>query len=103
MSRLLLCSLALSAAPLLGQTFGEVTGHITDSAGASVPATQITLTNVATNAVRTTVSTDSGDYTFPAVAPGVYNIRFEHSGFKTGAVSSFQVQVQQTARVDFSL
>ena len=52
--------------------------------GAAVPATKITLTNVATNAVRTPSSTDSGDYTFPSVAPGFYNIKFEHAGFKTG-------------------
>ena len=95
--------LALSVAPLFSQTFGEITGHLSDTAGASVPATQITLTNIATNAVRTTASTDSGDYTFAAVAPGSYNIRFEHAGFKTGTVTNFQVQVQQTIRLDFVL
>jgi hypothetical protein len=41
--------MALSAIPSLGQTLGEVTGHIGDSTGASVPAASITLTNVATN------------------------------------------------------
>jgi len=94
---------ALSAMPLFAQTFGEITGHISDSSGASVPATQITLTNVATNAVRTTSSTASGDYTFPAVAPGFYNIKFEHAGFKTGNINNLQVQVQQTVRLDFTL
>jgi hypothetical protein len=92
----------LSAIPLFGQTFGEVTGHVSDPSGAAVPGAKISLTNVATNAVRTVVSTVSGDYTFPAVAPGQYNVKVEQAAFKT-ASSSIQVQVQQTVRLDFAL
>jgi hypothetical protein len=94
---------ALCAVPLFAQTFGVVTGHISDPTGAAVPSATIFLTNVATNAVRTAVSTDSGDYTFPAVAPGVYNIRVERAAFKTASSSNVQVQVQQTLRLDFTL
>ena len=94
---------ALSTMPLYAQTYGEITGRLADSSGAAAPATKITLTNVATNAVRTSTTTDSGDYTFPSVAPGFYNIKFEHSGFKTGKIDNFQVQVQQTVRLDFTL
>jgi hypothetical protein len=95
--------MALSAIPSVGQTLGEVTGHIGDSTGASVPAANITLTNVATNGIRTTVSTDAGDYTFPSVAPGVYNLKTEHPGFKTENTKNVEVQVQQTVRLDFTL
>jgi len=76
--RLLLLSTmfgAISAIPVSGQTFGEITGRISDPTGAAIPAAQITLTSVATNAVRVAASTDSGDYTFPAVAPGGYNVK----------------------------
>src|SRR5689334_23249122 len=93
----------LSAIPLFAQTFGEITGHISDPSGAAVPAASIFLTNTATNAVRTAVSTDSGDYTFPAVAPGVYNIRIERAAFKTASSTNVRVQVQQTVRLDFAL
>ncbi len=85
------------------QTQGVVTGHISDPTGASVPAARVTLTNTATNAVRTTVSTDSGDYTFPAVEPGFYTIRAEHTGFKTSTSNRIEVQVQQTVRLDLTL
>ena len=65
---------------------------------------KINLTNVATNAVRHRYSTDSGDYTFPAV-------RARHSttsGWsrplsKRRARNNVQVQVQQTVRLDFTL
>ncbi len=90
------------ATAALAQTFGEVTGHIADASEAAVPGARITLTNVATSAVRETMSTESGDYTFPAVAPGQYTVKVERASFKS-ASSGIQVQVQQTVRVDFTL
>src|SRR5512142_584800 len=93
---------ALFAIPLYAQTSGEVTGHISDPSGAAVPGAKISLTNIATNAVRTAVSTGSGDYTFPTVAPGMYSVKVEMAGFKT-ASSNVQVQIQQAVRLDFAL
>jgi hypothetical protein len=94
---------ALFAISLFAQTFGEVTGHISDATGAAVPGARVTLTNVATNAVRTSASTESGDYTFPSVAPGVYNLSVEQASFRTARSNNLQVQVQQTLRLDFTL
>src|SRR5450759_2499558 len=106
LKRVLLASaifVAVFAIPLHTQTFGEVTGHISDASGAAVPAAKIALTSVATNAGRTTASTDSGDYTFPAVAPGFYTVRVEQPSFKISTVNNVQVQVQQSLRLDFTL
>lgn len=89
--------------PLAAQTSGEITGRISDPSGAAVPAATLTLKNTSTNAVRTTVSTDSGDYTFPSVAPGTYLIRTEHPGFKVVLKDRVEVQVQQTIRLDFTM
>lgn len=94
---------ALSVVSLSAQTFGLVTGHISDPSGAAVPGAKVTFTNVATNALRMTNTTDSGDYTFPDVQPGVYNIRVEQSAFKGTGSNNIQVQVQQTVRLDFTL
>src|SRR3954454_1538650 len=104
--RLLLLSALFGAIwpiPVIGQTFGEITGRISDPTGAAIPAAQITLTSTATNAVRNTVSTDSGDYTFPAVAPGPYTIKVEKTAFKSATSTDIQVQIQQTVRLDFTL
>lgn len=106
MRRILFSAAILAAAfavPLHPQTFGEVTGHIQDASGAAVPSAKITLANVATNAVREVVATESGDYTFPSVPPGFYNIRVEQASFKITSTSNVQVQVQQTLRLDFTL
>ena len=86
-----------------GQTFGEVTGRVSDPSGASVPNAVLTLTSVSTNAARSTESTGEGFYTFPLVPPGIYNLKAEHPGFKIAASNNIEVQVQQSLLLDFTL
>src|SRR3954451_11768842 len=100
---LTLCLLGALALPVFAQTLGEITGRVTDSSGAAAPDASITVTNTSTNANRQTVSTPSGDYGFPSLPPGVYNLKVEKTGFKTAEAKSVQVQVQQTVRLDFVL
>jgi len=92
-----------SACSLYAQTFGEITGRVTDATGAVVPGASVTLTNLNTNAVRSAASTEIGGYTFLSVAPGSYRIKAELPGFKTAATEPFEVQVQQTVRLDITL
>ena len=94
---------AFSISCLYAQTFGEVTGRVTDASGAVIPGASITLTNVNTNAVRETLTAEAGSYTFPSVPPGVYRLRTELAGFKTAASEQFEVQVQQVLRLDVVL
>ena len=89
--------------PLLGQTLGDISGQVTDPSGAGVPNSAVTLTNTATNAVRTAESSGDGLYTFNSVPPGVYNIKVEHPGFRTVSSTNVQVQVQQSLRLDLTL
>src|SRR4051794_39984172 len=99
----LLTFLFASALPVFGQTFGEITGRITDASGAAVPQVAVTATNISRNAVRQTVTTDTGDYSFPALLPGTYNVRVEKSGFKVSESINVPVSVQQSVRLDFNL
>src|SRR6266516_1873951 len=95
--------MALSACCLYAQTFGEVTGRVTDPSGAVIPGASVTLTNVNTNAVRNVLTTEAGAYTFPSIAPGFYRLRTELPGFKAAAREPFEVQVQQVVRLDITL
>src|SRR5690242_15437802 len=98
---LLLASMALL--PAYSQTFGEITGEVKDSAGAVIVGAKVTVTNRATTAIRETVTTGAGLYSFPALQPGVYDVKVENSGFRTATTNGVELQVQQTARVDFTL
>ena len=80
---------SFSAIGLYAQTFGEITGIVTDASGAVMSGASITLTNTNTNAVRKTTATDAGVYTFPSVPPGLYVVKTEVQGFKTGNQRAF--------------
>ena len=92
----------LLCAPCFAQTLGTITGEVRDSTGAVVPGATVTVTNQATNATRTTSSNGVGLFDFPALPPGTYRVKSELEGFRT-ATRDVELQVQQTARVNFTL
>ncbi len=85
------------------QTLGTVTGEVKDATGANVAGAAITVRNTGTNGVRTVSTNEEGVYTVPALNPGMYDVKVEKPGFKTATRAAFELQVQQTARVDFVL
>jgi len=94
--------LACLAIAAFAQTGGEITGEVKDQSGAVAPNATVTATNVDTNVTRSTVTNAAGVYSFPNLTPGNYRVRVSASGFEN-AVSNLELQVQQTARIDFSL
>ena len=93
----------LVAGLLEAQTLGTVTGEVKDSSGAAVAGATITVTNTATNGVRIVTTNDDGLYTIPALVPGMYDVKAEKQGFKSTTRTGVELQVQQTARIDFGL
>jgi len=88
------CLLVLMATLALGQNAtGSIGGVVTDPAGARVPAATVTATNVETNIIHQTASTDTGDYQILQLAPGTYNLSVEAKGFKTAQHRAIKVQV----------
>src|SRR4029079_17881071 len=84
------------------QTLGTITGEVKDSTGGLVPGATVTVVNKATNATRTTQTNEVGLFDFPALPPGNYTVKSELEGFKAGS-GDLELQVQQTARVNFQL
>src|SRR5258708_9268292 len=99
----LLCLMACSAWPLRGQTFGEITGTVTDATGAVVAGAGVTVTNVSTNQIRRLETNRTGNYTVPFLVPGIYNVQAETAGFKTATRSNVDLQVDTVARINFAL
>src|SRR3989442_1290142 len=95
--------LILSAVVVSAQTGGEITGQVTDPSGAVAPNAQVTATNTATNVARSTTSNNAGVYSFPNLLPGGYSVKVVALGFTTITKTNIELQVQQTARVDFTL
>ena len=92
----------LLATGVFGQTLGGIVGDVKDASGAVITGATVTVTNSGTNAARSMTSNEAGLYSFPALVPGMYTVRVETPGFRPAA-RSLELQVQQTARVDFAL
>ncbi len=62
---------------------GILSGTVTDPSGAAIPGATISVRNTATQAIRTAETNAGGDFTFPTLEPGVYNLSATANGFKT--------------------
>ncbi len=93
----------LGAAPLIAQN-AEISGLITDPAGLAVPGAHVVVQSGDTCATRGVFSNEQGVYSVPALLPGrPYNIRIEANGFKIVHQNAVVVEVDQRARLDFTL
>ena len=99
----------LAACLLAGAAFGQVlngtiSGTVTDSTEAVVPAAAVTIINADTGVtVWRGVSNESGVYRAPALPVGRYNVSVEVQGFKRAGVSGVNLTVDQRAAVNFRL
>src|SRR5438045_2326114 len=87
--------------PAFAQTLGTITGEIRDSSGAVGAGATVSVGNQATNETRTTPSKAGGWLDLPALPPANYTLKTELDGFRA-ATRDIELQVQQTARVDFA-
>src|SRR5271154_6136141 len=83
---------------------GELTGQVTDTTGAVVAGVQVKLSNAATGAVRTTMTTSAGTYDFPQLEIiGTYNLEITSKGFKSVKVQNVVVTVGQVTTRDIKM
>ena len=80
-----------------------IVGTVTDPSGASVPNVKVTLTNTETGLSHTTTTSDSGQYVFPELKIGHYDVKAEASGFKTAEQKGIVLQVGDRRRIDFQM
>ena len=94
----LLLVLSLNVSGFSQSSNGSVGGIVQDPSGALVPGVTITLTNTGTGIVSTSLSNESGAYSFPSVAPGTYKLSdsFGDIASKGNQVRNFQGQVRFT-------
>src|SRR5436190_7647479 len=90
------------ASVLVGQTVStQILGLVTDSSGAVIAGATVTAKRPATNDVRTTKTNETGNYIFPLLDIGEYEVTCAAPGFKTEVRSGVELQLQQKARLDF--
>src|SRR5688500_13338556 len=82
---------------------GTIQGRVADAQGAVLPGVTVTATSPALIQPQTTVTSETGNYRFPAVPPGEYEVSFELAGFNTLKRSGIQISLGFTANVNVEL
>jgi len=85
------------------QTLGGITGQVTDSTGAALPDSIVTIKDEGTGLTRTTKANASGEYNFVNLSLGSYTITITHEGFDTAKYPSIIVQGDRTTTVNAPL
>ena len=100
--RVFLLSLVLLLVCLAGhaQQNSTITGTVLDKGGAAVPGAEVTLTQEQTGFVSKTISNESGNFTFPGLNVGTYDLKAAAKGFSAYVQKGIVVNVSQTTRVD---
>ena len=62
---------------------GTIQGRVTDAQGAVLPGVTVTATSPSALGAQTAVTSETGNYRFPAVPPGQYELTYELAGFNT--------------------
>ncbi|MGE5325236.1 MAG: TonB-dependent receptor, partial [Actinomycetota bacterium] len=96
--------LLLSCATMWGQATATSTlqGTVTDKTQAVIKSAEVTVTNKATGATRTTTTNDVGEYRVD-VLPGIYAIQVKAAGFSSAEVKEIEVFIGRTATQNFAL
>jgi hypothetical protein len=81
----------------IAQANSSLTGTVTDSSGALLPGTVVTLSNSATGITFTQTTDKAGSYVFSNVPPGSgYKVMFSHDGFASFEASDITFAVSFT-------
>jgi hypothetical protein len=103
----LLVALAFSASAFAqgggASSTGTIQGRVADSQGAVLPGVTVTATSPSALGAQTTVTSETGNYRFPAVPPGQYELTFELAGFNSLKRSGISISLGFTANVNVEL
>jgi hypothetical protein len=93
----------VATTPARAQISGSVVGTASDATGAVLEHVNVVLTNLATNVTQATVSSGTGNFSFPLVPVGQYSVSAELSGFRKTEIPNLLVALGEATRIDIRL
>jgi hypothetical protein len=94
----------LAVQPVSAQVlYGSIVGTVEDPSGAVIPGAALTITNVATGAVREIKADDQGRYTAVNLPAGSYTIVATAPGFRTLTQTGVEVTINSVTRANLRL
>jgi hypothetical protein len=95
--------LILTASVVFAQYSGTIRGVVTDPSGAVIAGADVSVINQASGVTRSSKSNDSGEYVFPELAPGTYQVHVKQGNFKEFVARDVELHVSSSAVVDVKL
>ncbi|HKA00645.1 MAG TPA: carboxypeptidase regulatory-like domain-containing protein [Candidatus Solibacter sp.] len=94
----------LTAPALYAQfEYGEVLGTVRDQSGGVITGAKITLREIDTNVERSVLTNDQGNYSFPGLRAGNYEIATLITGFRPAKSDTLLLRVSDRLRFDLQL
>src|ERR1700730_17258471 len=85
------------------QVSGRIAGNVTDQSQAVISGAKITLRNQATGVQQSLTTNSGGNYAFPAITVGTYDLAIDAAGFKPFKRSDVVVNIGSSEQIDTSL
>jgi hypothetical protein len=82
---------------------GTIQGRVADAQGAVLPGVTVTATSPSMPGVQIAVSSETGNYRFPAIPPGTYQLVYELAGFNPLKREGVEIRLGFTATVNVEL
>jgi hypothetical protein len=101
-----LAFLVLILAGLPSRSFAQnatIVGTVTDPSGSVIPNVSVTVTNTDTGRSITVPTNDDGQYIFPDLPVGHYNVKASAEGFRATERGGIVLNVTDRLRVDFRM
>lgn len=82
---------------------GVLAGTVVDQTGAAIEGAGIKAVNEATHNTLTTVTGPTGNFRFPSIPIGSWDVTASHTGFKSSTQTGVNVQISTTNTVKFTM
>ncbi|MFI5120427.1 MAG: TonB-dependent receptor domain-containing protein, partial [Thermoanaerobaculia bacterium] len=92
-----------AASAAVAQTTGDLDGTVADQSGAPLPGVSVELRSPQLQGTRTAVTDAAGRYRFPVLAPGVYSVVAQLSGFTKVERSGLKVSLGATTTIPITM
>src|SRR5271170_1302901 len=97
------CLLAIPVPAFSQAANGSIPRTVTDPTGAAVAGAAVVVTDTDTGVGTPTVSTPTGFYTAPGLAPGAYSVTVTSPGFKKFTRTGLALAAAQTLEINIPL
>ena len=85
------------------RTTGQVSGTVVDPSGAALSAATITARDTSTGLTQSVTANDSGQYVFPSLQPGNYQLTATAPGFAAAVYNDLVVEAGRTKDLEIKM